>query len=166
MPAAGGSRRACGALLDPGAAAPPHVLLPDGAVQRGRGVGGAVERSADAWLEHDPAGSVRPVRPAGAVEAPTAAYKYADWRRCRVGIDYHIEVDRGFYSVPHLLLRQEVEVRLTVGTVEVFRRGKRVARVVSVNVVLSRFTWIMPRAERVVAAGRSWRARSFAVLVA
>ena len=58
---------------------------------------------------------------------PTAAYEYADWRRCRVGLDYHIEVDRGFYSVPHQLLRQEVEVRLTVGTVEVFHRGKRVA---------------------------------------
>ena len=114
-------------MLNPGAAAPPHVLLPDGAVQRDRGVGGAVERSADAWLGHDPAGSVRPVRPAGAVEAPTAAYEYADWRRCRVGLDYHIEVDRGFYSVPHQLLRQEVEVRLTVDTVEVFRRGKRVA---------------------------------------
>ena len=58
---------------------------------------------------------------------PTAAYEYADWRRCRVGLDYHVEVDRGFYSVPHQLLRQEVEVRLTTGTVEVFHRGKRVA---------------------------------------
>ena len=58
---------------------------------------------------------------------PATAYEYADWRRCRVGLDYHVEVDRGFYSVPHQLLRQEVEVRLTVGTVEVFHRGKRVA---------------------------------------
>jgi transposase len=58
---------------------------------------------------------------------PAAAYEYADWRRRRVGLDYHVEVDRGFYSVPHQLLRQEVEVRLTTGTVEVFHRGKRVA---------------------------------------
>ena len=58
---------------------------------------------------------------------PTVAYEYADWRRRRVGLDYHVEVDRGFYSVPHQLLRQEVEVRLTTGTVEVFHRGKRVA---------------------------------------
>jgi transposase len=58
---------------------------------------------------------------------PTVAYEYADWRRRRVGLDYHGEVDRGFYSVPHQLLRQEVEVRLTTGTVEVFHRGKRVA---------------------------------------
>ena len=58
---------------------------------------------------------------------PAAPYEYADWRRRRVGLDYHVEVDRGFYSVPHQLLRQEVEVRLTTGTVEVFHRGKRVA---------------------------------------
>ncbi len=43
------------------------------------------------------------------------------------GIDYHIEVEKHLYSVPHTLLRQEVEVRLTAGTIEVFARGKRVA---------------------------------------
>jgi len=55
------------------------------------------------------------------------AYEYAEWRRCRVGLDYHVQVDKRFYSVPHDLLRQEVEVRITAGTVEVFHRGKRVA---------------------------------------
>ena len=33
-----------------------------------------------------------------------------------------------FYSVPHDLLRQEVEARITASTVELFHRGKRVAR--------------------------------------
>jgi transposase len=58
---------------------------------------------------------------------PAAPYEYAEWRRCRVGLDYHVEVDRHFYSVPHPLLRQEVEARITPGTVEVFHRGNRVA---------------------------------------
>src|SRR3954447_5547756 len=58
---------------------------------------------------------------------PAAPYEYAEWRRCRVGLDYHVEVDRHFYSVPHPLLRQEVEARITAGTVEVFHRGNRVA---------------------------------------
>ena len=32
-----------------------------------------------------------------------------------------------FYSVPHQLIRQEVEARITATTVEIFHRGKRVA---------------------------------------
>jgi len=58
---------------------------------------------------------------------PDVAYEYAEWRRCRVGLDYHVGIDKHFYSVPHDLLRQEVEARITAGTVEVFHRGKRVA---------------------------------------
>ena len=58
---------------------------------------------------------------------PPVAYEYADWRRCRVGLDYHVGIDKHFYSVPHDLLRQEVEARITAGTVELFHRGKRVA---------------------------------------
>ena len=58
---------------------------------------------------------------------PPVAYEYAEWRRCRVGLDYHVQIDKRFYSVPHELLRQEVEARITAGTVELFHRGKRVA---------------------------------------
>ena len=53
--------------------------------------------------------------------------EYAAWRRCRVGLDYHVEVERHFYSVPHALVRQEVEARTTAATVEIFHRGQRVA---------------------------------------
>ena len=58
---------------------------------------------------------------------PLAPYEYAEWRRCRVGLDYHVGIDKHFYSVPHDLLRQEVEARITAGTVELFHCGKRVA---------------------------------------
>lgn len=58
---------------------------------------------------------------------PATPYEYADWRKARVNIDYHIEVQRHYYSVPHPLIRKEVDVRLTAGTVEILHRGKRVA---------------------------------------
>jgi transposase len=58
---------------------------------------------------------------------PTTPYIYAEWKRCRVGIDYHVEIEKHLYSVPHSLLRQEVEARLTASTVEIFHRSKRVA---------------------------------------
>src|ERR1700757_641090 len=58
---------------------------------------------------------------------PPPAYEYAEWKRCRVGLDYHVEIAKHYYSVPHQLLRQEVEARITVATIEIFHRGKRVA---------------------------------------
>ena len=58
---------------------------------------------------------------------PPTPYEYADWKRCRVNLDYHIEIAKHFYSVPFRLLRQEVEVRITTKTVEIFHRGKLVA---------------------------------------
>jgi transposase len=58
---------------------------------------------------------------------PPTVYEYADWKRCRVNLDYHIEIAKHFYSVPFHLLRQEVEARITAKTVEIFHRGKLVA---------------------------------------
>ena len=58
---------------------------------------------------------------------PVAAYVYAEWKLCTVALDYHVDVERHYYSVPHQLLRQKVWVRITARTVEVFANGKRVA---------------------------------------
>jgi transposase len=58
---------------------------------------------------------------------PAEPYEYAEWKRCRVNLDYHVEIAKHYYSVPHQLIRQEVEARITVATVEIFHRGKRVA---------------------------------------
>ena len=57
---------------------------------------------------------------------PARRFEYADWLRARVNIDYHIEVDRHYYSVPHTRLRQQMEVRLTSTTVEIFHNNSRV----------------------------------------
>src|SRR5437764_7803997 len=58
---------------------------------------------------------------------PSEPYEYAEWKRCRVNLDYHVEIAKHYYSVPHQLIRQEVEARITAATVEIFHRGKRVA---------------------------------------
>ena len=58
---------------------------------------------------------------------PATDYEYAEWRLARVGLDYHVEVDGFFYSVPHALIREQVDARATARTIEVFHRGKRVA---------------------------------------
>jgi transposase len=54
-------------------------------------------------------------------------YEYAEWRVATVNIDYHIEVERHYYSVPFKLLREKLDVRLTAATVEAFLKGERVA---------------------------------------
>lgn len=54
-------------------------------------------------------------------------FAYGEWKDAKVNIDYHVEFDRHFYSVPHSLVQQEVELRTTLSTVEVYRKGKRVA---------------------------------------
>ncbi len=61
------------------------------------------------------------------IPLPPIPYEYAEWKRCRVGLDYHVEIAKHYYSVPHQLLRQEVEARITAATVEIFHGGKRVA---------------------------------------
>jgi transposase len=58
---------------------------------------------------------------------PVEPYVFAEWRARRVGIDYHVDVDKHYYSVPHRFARAEVEVRLTGRSVEVFARGERIA---------------------------------------
>jgi transposase len=58
---------------------------------------------------------------------PATPFQYAQWAKARANIDYHVEVDGHYYSVPHALVRQEIDVRLTVSSIECFFKGKRVA---------------------------------------
>lgn len=58
---------------------------------------------------------------------PVTRYEFATWRKARVSIDYHLAADAHYYSVPYRLARQQVDVRLSAATVEVFHRGQRVA---------------------------------------
>ena len=58
---------------------------------------------------------------------PAERYVFAQWKKARVNIDYHVEVDRHYYSVPHALVGRQLDVRLTATTVECLYRSQRVA---------------------------------------
>jgi transposase len=58
---------------------------------------------------------------------PQRPFEYAEWKKARVNIDYHIEIDRHYYSVPYQLVKKQVDVRLTASTVEVLFKNRRVA---------------------------------------
>ena len=58
---------------------------------------------------------------------PPARYEFATWTNPKVNIDYHVDVDRHYYSVPYPLVGHKVDVRVTEHAIEVFFGGKRVA---------------------------------------
>ncbi|WP_241426422.1 IS21 family transposase [Geobacter benzoatilyticus] len=58
---------------------------------------------------------------------PETPYEYAQWKKARVHIDYHVELEGHFYSVPHRLVKEQVDVRYTETIVECFYKGNRVA---------------------------------------
>jgi transposase len=57
---------------------------------------------------------------------PAERFVYTEWRHARVNIDYHVDVEHHLYSVPHRLIHQTVEIRLSATTLEVFQRGTRI----------------------------------------
>jgi len=58
---------------------------------------------------------------------PERPYEFAVWKKARVNIDYHIEFEKHYYSVPYTLIHKEVYVRATSSTIEVFHNHQRVA---------------------------------------
>ena len=78
-----------------------------------------LDGSRNSWFETLEKGQFLPL--------PATAFELANWSMAKVNIDYHVAVDHHFYSVPHPLIHQQLDVRLTDHTVELFQRGKRVA---------------------------------------
>ncbi len=67
------------------------------------------------------------VERAALARLPGDDYVFAEWRLVRVSTDYHVEYRTFLFSVPHSLIRQQVDLRATARTVEIFHRGKLVA---------------------------------------
>jgi transposase len=133
-----------GAALDPGKATQPAVLLAGRTEPSHPRIDRSAQRPSDAGLGNHPARALRADR--SAVAAGTADHPVCV---CRVealpgvatqgsacvargivaqgNLDYHIEIEKHFYSVPFRLLREEVEARITGKTVKIFHRGKLVA---------------------------------------
>jgi len=59
---------------------------------------------------------------------PPTPYEYATWKKAKVHLDYHVEVERAYYSVPYRLIGKTVEARLTANAVEILYRQQVVAR--------------------------------------
>ena len=58
---------------------------------------------------------------------PSTPYEYAEWKRVKPGIDYHVEVDKRYYSVPHRWVGHVLDVRASATVVEIFHKGQRIA---------------------------------------
>ena len=58
---------------------------------------------------------------------PEKPYEFATWKTAKVNIDYHVAFEKNFYSVPHTLVRQQVEIRASERMVEIFHKGQQVA---------------------------------------
>ena len=58
---------------------------------------------------------------------PAHPYEYAQWKKATANIDYHVEVDRHYYSVPYQLRGKQLEVRMSATTIAVFHKNRRVA---------------------------------------
>jgi len=77
-----------------------------------------------AWRLSQPAFANPKTRPRGEPEHP---YELAIWKKARVNIDYHIEFEKHYYSVPYTLIHKEVYLRATQSIIEVFHDNRRVA---------------------------------------
>jgi transposase len=79
-----------------------------------------LEGSRRSWFELLERPAIRPL--------PPTPFEYAEFKRARVSrLDYHVEFERHYYSVPHALVSEEVELRVTRTTVEVLYHHRRVA---------------------------------------
>jgi len=58
---------------------------------------------------------------------PAEAYTFSQWKKVRVGIDYHVEIDGHYYSVPYQLRGKQLDARITASSIECFQQRKRVA---------------------------------------
>ena len=58
---------------------------------------------------------------------PHTPYEYAEWKQVKPGIDYHVELDMHYYSVPHRWVGHVLDMRSTATVIEVFRKSQRVA---------------------------------------
>lgn len=58
---------------------------------------------------------------------PDSHFVYGEWHFKKPGIDYHVDAEGHFYSVPYVLAGEVLDVRVCASTVEVWLRGRRVA---------------------------------------
>lgn len=58
---------------------------------------------------------------------PIQPLRFARWKSAKVKLDYHLEIDKHYYSVPYWFVQREVQVKLTEHLIEVFHDHQRIA---------------------------------------
>ena len=58
---------------------------------------------------------------------PSTRFVIANWKKARVNIDYHVELEGHYYSVPYSYAKEQVDLRFTSHTVEIFHQNNRIA---------------------------------------
>lgn len=78
-----------------------------------------LEGSRRSWFELLERPVIRPL--------PPTPFEYAEFKHAKVSrLDYHVEFERHYYSVPHALVGQDVELRVTRSMIEILYRHRRV----------------------------------------
>ena len=57
---------------------------------------------------------------------PPTPFELSTWKIATVAPNYHITVDKMYYSVPYEYIKRKVDVRMTRNTVEIFFEGNRI----------------------------------------
>lgn len=64
---------------------------------------------------------------------PLERYRISTWKKATVHIDYHVDVEKTYYSAPYTLIGQKVDVSYTSSIVEIYHKGKRIASHMRIN---------------------------------
>ena len=56
---------------------------------------------------------------------PSEPFAFAEWKKARVHPDYHVEIERHYYSVPYHYIGEEVEVSVSERAISIFHKGQR-----------------------------------------
>ena len=85
------------------------------------------------------------------IPLPQHRFELAELRKAKVGPNYHVVVDKNYYSVPSALIGSSLDVRITANTVDIFDKTERVASHPRLKGVRGRYSTVashMPEAHR------------------
>ena len=58
---------------------------------------------------------------------PQRDFIFTEWKKAKVGIDYHVRFDSNFYSVPYKYIHSNTDIKATERIIEVFLNGESIA---------------------------------------
>ena len=61
-----------------------------------------------------------------ALPLPGQPYQFAEWKKAKAGIDYHVLYDNHSYSIPYTYAKQELEIKASSRVIEIYRKDVRI----------------------------------------